>query len=107
MVKLYCHRDIEIAPRLAGATKTSGPQTYLPLRRQGSALIRAVVPKLAEENRVLGQYAKRTQLPEAGYRGGVGEPASRWNTQHSTILSFHHSKPMPIVQNEPNLGQPG
>jgi hypothetical protein len=24
--------------------------------------------------------------------------------QHSSILSFHHSSPMPIVQTKPNLG---
>ncbi len=32
--------------------------------------------------------AKRTQLPEAGHRGGVGESAGRWNTQrcHYSII---------------------
>jgi hypothetical protein len=46
--------------------------------------------------------AKRTQLPGAGHRGGVGESAGGWNTHYSSILSFHHSIPMPIVRNEPN-----
>ncbi len=35
--------------------------------------------------------AKQTQFPPDGI------------PHHSTMLSFHHSNPMPIVQNEPNL----
>jgi len=31
-----------------------------------------------------------------------GELAGGWNTQHSTILSFHHFSPMPIVRSEAN-----
>jgi hypothetical protein len=62
-------------------------------------------------NRPIGQSgwdpgdddAKQTQLPEAGHRGGVEESAGRQNTQHSTILSFHHSSPMPMVQNKANF----
>jgi hypothetical protein len=46
--------------------------------------------------------AKRTQLPGAGHRGGVGESAGGWNTHYSSILSFHHSIPMLIVPNKPN-----
>jgi len=49
--------------------------------------------------------AKQTQLPEAGHRGGVEESAGRQNTQHSTILSFHHVSPVPRVPNEPNFGE--
>ncbi len=41
--------------------------------------------------------AKRTQLPEAGHRGGVGGSAGRRNTQYSTILSFHHSSPTKTI----------
>jgi hypothetical protein len=33
----------------------------------------------------------------------LGELAGRRNTQLSTILSFHHSGPVLVVQNEPNL----
>jgi hypothetical protein len=55
-----------------------------------------------------GNCAKRTQFGGAVYRTeqtqfrGVG---GRRNTHHSTMLSFHHSNPMPIVQNEPNSRQ--
>jgi hypothetical protein len=35
-----------------------------------------------------------------------GERAGGPNTQYSTILSFHHSRPVPIVQNEPNFVPP-
>jgi hypothetical protein len=34
-----------------------------------------------------------------------GEPAGRRNTQHSTILSFHHPGPRPIGQNKANFGE--
>jgi len=41
-----------------------------------------------------GAYrAKRSQFPTAGI------------PHHSTILSFHHSNPMPIVRNEPNFAR--
>jgi hypothetical protein len=57
--------------------------------------------------------AKRTQSGPAWAGPGTrwrklqnepnfGELAGGWNTQHSTILSFHHSGPMPIVRNEAN-----
>jgi hypothetical protein len=56
--------------------------------------------------------AKRTQFGPAG--GGRRRPnaqnepnfrgsAGGWNPHYSTIPSFHHSNPMPSVQNEPNL----
>jgi hypothetical protein len=34
-------------------------------------------------------------------------PPGGRDTHHFTILSFHHSSPVPIVQNEPNLARPG
>ncbi len=46
--------------------------------------------------------AKRTQLPEAGHRGGVGR-RGRGEPHYSTIPSFHPSNPLPIVQNKPNF----
>jgi hypothetical protein len=49
------------------------------------------------------------QLATSGLRGPIvqNEPnfgeVGRWNTQHSTILSFHHSSPMPVVRNKANF----
>jgi hypothetical protein len=61
-------------------------------------------------------YAKRSQFAAtprgtgpAGRGAKVqnkpnfGESAGQGNTQHSTILSLHHSSPMPIVRNEANF----
>jgi hypothetical protein len=41
--------------------------------------------------------------PIAQNEPNLGDLADWWNTHHSTILSFQHSHPMPIVQNEPNF----
>jgi len=32
----------------------------------------------------------------------LGESTNQWNTQHSTILLFHHSSPLPFVRNKAN-----
>lgn len=45
---------------------------------------------------------RRSQGANRAKQPNFGESAGRRNTQHSTILLFHHSSPMPIVQNEPN-----
>jgi len=53
-------------------------------------------PNFANRDRAWGtrgECAKRTQFP------------AHRISHHSTILSFHHSSPTPIVQNEPNLGR--
>ncbi len=51
----------------------------------------------------MGWLYKQTQLVEAGHRAGVGRGGRR-KPQYSSIPSFHHSSPMPIVRNEPNSG---
>jgi hypothetical protein len=50
--------------------------------------------------------AKQTQLPEASHRGGVGRGGLR-EPHYSSILSFHHPRPMPIVRNKAKLGRAG
>jgi hypothetical protein len=63
-------------------------------------------------------YAKRTQFGPAwagpgprwakdAKRTQFRELAGGWNTHHSTIPSFHHSSPMPIVRNKANPGGAG
>ncbi len=54
------------------------------------------IPGVAASGRRRTKSAKRTQLPEARHRGGVGESAGGWNAQYSNILLFHHSVPMPM-----------
>ncbi len=55
--------------------------------------------------------AKRTQFPSGPRRAperivqnkpNSGGLAGGWNTHYSTIPSFHHSNPVPIVQNKAN-----
>jgi hypothetical protein len=44
--------------------------------------------------------------PVAQNEPNSGGSAGGWNPHYSTIPSFHHSNPMPIVQNEPNFARP-
>jgi len=77
-------------------------------RRAGKTIVKA--KGLGDATPQGGNCAKRTQFGGAVYRTeqiqfrGV---CGRRNTHHSTMLSFHHSNPMPIVQNEPNSRQGG
>ena len=48
-----------------------------------------------------GQGAKVQNKPN------FGESAGQWNTQHSTILSLHHSSPTATMRNKAKLGQDG
>ncbi len=53
-------------------------------------------------------FARLGQGPDgliAQNEPNFGELAGGRNTQHSTILSFHHSSQMPVVQNKANFGR--